>query len=91
MEAIKRGERVKGKVALVAGAGSIEPGWGNGKAAAVLYAREGAQVFAVDFRLEAAEETRTIIESEGGTCATFAADVTSETDVKAMVDACLNT
>ena len=91
MEAIKRGERVKGKVALVAGAGSIEPGWGNGKAAAVLYAREGAKVFAVDYRLEAAEETRAIIEAEGGACATFAADVTSEADVKAMVDTCVDT
>ena len=90
MEAIKRGERVKGKVALVAGAGSIEPGWGNGKAAAVLYAREGAKVFAVDYRPEAAEETRAIIEAEGGVCATFAADVTSEAEVKAMVDACMD-
>ena len=82
---------MKDKVALVAGAGSIEPGWGNGKASAVLYAREGAKVFAVDYRAEAAEETREIIEAEGGTCAAFAADVTSEADVKAMVDACVET
>lgn len=90
METIRRGERVKGKVALVAGAGSIAAGWGNGKAAAVLYGREGAQVFAVDCRPEAAEETRSIIESEGGVCAAFAADVTSEADVRAMVDACMD-
>src|SRR5215218_9587707 len=48
------GERDKGKVAIVTGAGSVEPGWGNGKAAAVLYAREGAKVLAVDLRPEAA-------------------------------------
>jgi NAD(P)-dependent dehydrogenase (short-subunit alcohol dehydrogenase family) len=42
------GDRVKGKIALVSGAGSVGPGWGNGKASAVLYAREGARVMAVD-------------------------------------------
>ena len=34
--------KLKDKVAIVTGAGSIGPGWGNGKAAAVLFAREGA-------------------------------------------------
>ena len=68
---VVRGSRVAGKVALVTGAGSIGPGWGNGKAAAVLYGREGADVFAVDFRAEAAEETRAIVEGEGGNCVTM--------------------
>ena len=40
--------RLAGKVALISGAGCIGPGWGNGRAAAVLFAREGAKVFAVD-------------------------------------------
>ena len=40
--------RVEGKVTLVVGAGCIGPGWGNGRASAVLFAREGAKVFAVD-------------------------------------------
>ena len=40
--------RLAGKVALVAGAGSVAPGWSNGKATSVLFAREGAKVFAVD-------------------------------------------
>ena len=71
----EKGRRVAGRVALVTGAGSIGPGWGNGKAAAVLYACEGAKVFAVDNRLEAAEETRTIIEDAGGVCAIDRADV----------------
>ena len=42
--------RLEGKVALVMGGGSILPGWGNGKAAAVLFAIEGAKVFVVDHR-----------------------------------------
>ncbi len=40
--------RLQDKVALVTGAGCIGPGWGNGRATAVLFAREGAKVFAVD-------------------------------------------
>jgi hypothetical protein len=39
--------RVEGKIALIVGAGCVGPGWGNGRAAAVLFAREGAKVFAV--------------------------------------------
>ena len=61
-------DRLKGKVAIVAGAGSVGPGWGNGKATSVLFAREGAKVFAVDVNSTAAEETKGIIESEGGDC-----------------------
>ena len=82
--------RVAGKVALVAGAGSIGEGWGNGKAAAVLYAREGASVFAVDLRYEAAEETASIVRGEGGKAVAHAADVTDEAAVAAMVEACLS-
>lgn len=82
-------ERMKDKVVLVTGAGSSGEGWGNGKAAAVLYAREGAKVFAVDRRLEAAAETQSIIRSEGGECEVVAADVSSSQEVAAMVDACL--
>ena len=55
------GDRLKDKVAIVTGAGSVGPGWGNGKATAVLFAREGAYVFAADINLAAAEETKTII------------------------------
>ena len=51
-------DRLANRVALVFGAGSVGPGWGNGKAAAVAFAREGARVVAVDWRGEAAEETR---------------------------------
>ncbi len=59
-------DRLKDKVALVSGAGSVGPGWGNGKATAVLYAREGAKIMCADINLAAASETRDIIRSEGG-------------------------
>ncbi|MGE8620584.1 MAG: SDR family NAD(P)-dependent oxidoreductase, partial [Achromobacter spanius] len=79
------GQRVKDKVALVFGAGSSGPGWGNGKAAAALYAREGARVYAVDVRAEAAEETRRVIEAEGGQCTALVADVTQSAQIQAVV------
>jgi NAD(P)-dependent dehydrogenase (short-subunit alcohol dehydrogenase family) len=83
------GERLQDKVALVTGAGSIGPGWGNGKATAVLFAREGAKVFGVDLDRAAADATKGIIEGEGGVCATHAADVSKAASVAAMVDACM--
>jgi NAD(P)-dependent dehydrogenase (short-subunit alcohol dehydrogenase family) len=81
--------RLKGKTAIVVGAGSIGPGWGNGKATAVTFAREGAQVFCVDRNGKAAEETAGIIVKEGGKAEAFAADAAKESDIQAMVAACL--
>lgn len=81
--------RLKDKVAMIVGAGSIGPGWGNGKASAVACAREGAKVFCVDVNLSAAEETANIITSEGGLALPFRADVTKSDDVEAMVRACV--
>jgi len=81
-------DRLKDKVALVAGAGSIGPGWGNGKATAVTFAREGAKVFCADVNLAAAEETAAIIAGEGGEARAFQADVTSAAEVAAMIAAC---
>lgn len=83
--------RLKNKVALVVGAGSVGPGWGNGKAAAVLFAREGASVLCADINGEAAEETADIIRSEGGHAQAMAADITKAGQVGAMVEACMNT
>jgi NAD(P)-dependent dehydrogenase (short-subunit alcohol dehydrogenase family) len=79
----------KNKVALVSGAGSSGPGWGNGKATAVLFAREGAKVLAADINLDAALETKRIIEVEGGICEAVAGDVSRAADVAAAVDACI--
>lgn len=80
--------RVQDKIALVTGAGAVGPGWGNGKASAVLMAREGAKVFAVDLNPDAVAETCGIIEAEGGECHAHVADVTSTEAVTAMVNAC---
>ena len=81
--------KLDGKVVLVVGAGSRAAGWGNGKAAAVLFAREGAQVACVDLDMDAAEETRAIIEKEGGQSVAFAADATSSDDMERVVAATL--
>lgn len=84
------GTRLKGKVALVFGAGSIGPGWGNGKATAVAYAREGARILAVDLNVAAAEETSGIIRGEGGICEPLAADITRSSSVGAAVGRCVD-
>jgi NAD(P)-dependent dehydrogenase (short-subunit alcohol dehydrogenase family) len=91
MEVPKMGERLKNKVAIVTGAGSVGPGWGNGKASAVLFAREGAKVFAVDINQKATEETKAIINQEGGHCTVQKVDVSKSDEVKAMVDRCIET
>jgi NAD(P)-dependent dehydrogenase (short-subunit alcohol dehydrogenase family) len=81
--------RLDGKVAMVVGAGSVGPGWGNGKATAVTFARQGARVFCVDRNAAAAEETVKIITGEGGTATAFTADVARASEVEGMVAACL--
>lgn len=79
-------KKLHGKVAIVFGAGSVGEGWGNGKAAAVAYAREGARVVAVDLAEAAAAETREIIRGEGGEAISLAADVTKLAEVRRAVD-----
>lgn len=81
--------RLAGRAALVLGAGSAAPGWGNGKAIAALFAREGARVLAVDRDLAAAEETVAVIRAEGGAASAHAADVTDGAAVAGAVAACL--
>ena len=81
--------RLDGKVAFVSGAGSVGDGWGNGKATAVLLARQGALVYGTDLREEAAAETRDIIHREGGTCEVRGCDMSRAADVEAAVAECL--
>ncbi len=81
--------RLDGKVAFVSGAGSVGEGWGNGKATAVLLARQGAKVYGTDIREEAVAETRGIIRQEGGTCETRTCDMTNSADVAATVADCV--
>ena len=82
--------RLAGKVAIVTGAGSSGPGVGNGKAAAILFAREGAKVLLVDVAPERAEETLSIIREEGGEAAVFASNVANADDCRRMVDAAMD-
>ncbi len=82
--------RLKDKVAIVVGAGCT-PGetMGNGRATAILFAREGASVMLVDNRLDSAEETKKLIDSEGGASFAFGVDVTRAEDCKRMADKCV--
>ena len=82
--------RLAGKVAIVTGAGSSSEGVGNGKATAVLFAREGASVLLVDAVAERAQETEIMIREEGGDASVFRADVTSAADCEAMVNAAVD-
>lgn len=78
-----------GKVAFISGAGSVGEGWGNGKATAVLLARQGATIYGTDISLAAAEETRALIAAEGGTAHAAAVDMTKAQEVEAAVADCL--
>jgi NAD(P)-dependent dehydrogenase (short-subunit alcohol dehydrogenase family) len=81
--------RLADKVAIVTGAGSRGPGLGNGKAAAILFGREGARVLCVDLDAARAEETVGLIAAEGGEAVAVAADVTRGADCRRMVAAAL--
>ncbi len=82
--------RLKGKVAIVVGAGQKRGlTMGNGRATAILFAREGAKVLAVDRHLDSAKETVAMIEKEGGQAFAVAADVTVEDSLRAAVASCL--
>jgi NAD(P)-dependent dehydrogenase (short-subunit alcohol dehydrogenase family) len=82
-------QRMKDKVVLVSGAGSALEGWGNGKATAVLYAREGARVVLGDVSPSAVASTKEVIDQEGGQSTVFIGDVRKEADVAAMVKHCV--
>ena len=83
--------RLAGKTAIVVGAGQT-PGetLGNGRATAVLFAREGACVVAVDRDLDSAQQTVALIDQAGGRAIAFPADVTCADDCAAMTQHCLN-
>ena len=81
--------RLQGKVAIITGAGCVGPGWGNGRAACVRFAQEGATIFAVDLRAEPMEETLARTEKAGGEIAPHLCDVTDRAAVDEMVAACI--
>jgi len=82
--------RLEGKVAIVTGAGSVGPGWGNGRATAVRFAEQGAKVLAVDRNDESLRETLERAAAAGGKIATHLCDVTDGESTAAMVHACLD-
>ncbi|MDB5589829.1 SDR family NAD(P)-dependent oxidoreductase [Enterovirga sp.] len=76
---------LEGKVAIVMGCGSSGPGWGNGKATAVLFARQRATLVGTDRNIQAAEETARIIAEEGGEAHVESCDATRGSDVEAFI------
>lgn len=81
--------RLQDKVAVIMGAGSVSAGIGNGRGAAILFAREGAKIFAVDRSEEALEITRDAVLAEGGEIECFVADVSDPVAVQAAADRCV--
>lgn len=83
-------DRLKGKIAIVVGAGQ-QPGdnIGNGRAISILFAREGANVMLVDKNLDAAKDTKSVIEKEGGESFVFEADIVKEDDCRKIADKCV--
>ena len=80
-----------GKVAFVAGAGSVGEGWGNGKATAVLLARQGAAVYGIDVAEGALAGTATAMRDEGiiARWVGRVCDATSNAEMEATVADCL--
>jgi NAD(P)-dependent dehydrogenase (short-subunit alcohol dehydrogenase family) len=81
--------RLQGKVAIITGAGCVGPGWGNGRAEAVIFAREGAKVFAADLNMDNLAATIRLVEDEGGEIARFSCDVTDASQAAGMARACI--
>ncbi len=83
--------RLRGKVAIVVGGGQTAgEAMGNGRAAALLFAREGAKVLVVDRDLASAEETANLIRAEDGACRAVQADATREDDCRRFVETCVS-
>ena len=83
-------KRFQDRVAIVAGAGCVGPGWGNGRAIAVALAAEGARVFAVDRDAAAMDETIERIAAVDGIVQTHLCDMTRSADIAAMVQTCMD-
>lgn len=81
--------RLQDKVVIVTGAGCVGPGWGNGRAACVRFAQEGAKIFAADLNPDALKETIERTEAIGGEIVGHICDITDTTAVKKMVEACV--
>jgi NAD(P)-dependent dehydrogenase (short-subunit alcohol dehydrogenase family) len=83
--------KLAGKVAIVTGAGCVGPGWGNGRAVSVLFAEQGARIFAVDKSMDAMQETIARVKEAGGDITAVTCDVTDNAAVAKMVASCVET
>lgn len=81
--------RLKDRIAIITGAGSVGPGWGNGRATAVRFAEEGAKIFAVDRDRDSLSETIERVKAVGGEIEVHQCNVTDSASVGAMVAACV--
>lgn len=79
-------DRLKDKVAIITGAGSVGAGWGNGRASAVLFAREGARIVAVDLNPDSLQQTVDLVRNEGGEITPFTCDVTDSKQVLSLMN-----
>lgn len=78
---------LKGRVAIVTGAGALDDGIGNGRASAILLAEAGCDVVCVDLKVELAERTVQMIEKDGfGKAVAIRADVTNEGECRKCVE-----
>lgn len=78
--------RLANKKVLLLGAGSVGDGIGNGRAMAILFAREGAEFVGVDLDRAAAEETARLVRAEGRDMHVMAGDVTNAADLARIID-----
>ncbi|EFW99920.1 short chain dehydrogenase reductase [Grosmannia clavigera kw1407] len=89
---LKADRSLKGKVAIVTGAGCAGEGFGNGRATAYLLAEDGATVICVDRQLDWAQKTVEYIETYAkGTAIACAGDVTSEEDANRIIQTAIDT
>lgn len=84
-------ERLKGKIALITGAGSVGPGWGNGRASAIRFAQEGALVYAADIDQERLNETLRLSGEYASKIKTGVVDIMQSSKIEKMVADCINT
>jgi NAD(P)-dependent dehydrogenase (short-subunit alcohol dehydrogenase family) len=81
--------RLQGKIALITGAGSVGPGWGNGRAMTVRFAQEGAQVYAADIDQARLDETLTYAGDDVAQIKTGIVDVMQSASIEKMVQDCM--
>jgi NAD(P)-dependent dehydrogenase (short-subunit alcohol dehydrogenase family) len=80
--------RLAGKIALITGAGSVGPGWGNGRAEAIIFAREGASLLLVDRDPAALAVTVDTVRAQGGTVVGCEGDATDGAVIRQLVERC---